>query len=631
VAASTSRRITLVSSELLGVFRNGGIGTATTFLALALGRAGHDVEVLLTGDPPAGELAASWALLYEQHGVRTRFLPASSERVEPTEMRIGRSVAQALRRDPPDVVIAQDWQGAAAQAITLRRLSAEFASTRFIAYCHGPSAWLADAAGKVRGGRDALERDLAERAVIASSDVAVFPSAFLLSWLREREWTVPDRSLVVPLLTRAAALGEDPPPAVPGPWPAHVRRIAFFGRLGPQKGIETFLEALSLVDPQGLKGVELAFVGNETKNWRATRIASAVADATGRADLIRIETGLDQPQALALLREPGTLAVMPSRLESALYTVYECLENGIPFIAGSRGGQTEVIAERDHARALVPPGARALAEALDQSLRDGIRPVAPAYDPTAARTAWLDLVAEPLRTPPAASEAEAVSVGAVVAAHEADDDADTCVAALASQGVRRESIVILDIGADRQAALNALDTDVVLLLDAADRPLPGMVDALTAALRATGAGAVTCGQLAKDGTAWLFAGACAGLGVVENRFGGVGLIRRPLATRAVAAGEANDDPDWPVYAALALDGVAVESLPETLVERMQPPGDLRRAPVAARTVAGLYERTLPSATRGLARLAASETDTVSEPVSQTSHPARRALRRLTRR
>ena len=46
------RRVTLVTDELLGYTRTGGIGTATSFLALALGRMGHRVEALFTGDPP---------------------------------------------------------------------------------------------------------------------------------------------------------------------------------------------------------------------------------------------------------------------------------------------------------------------------------------------------------------------------------------------------------------------------------------------------------------------------------------------------------------------------------------------------------------------------------------------------
>src|SRR5207244_9574112 len=47
----TSRRVTLVADEALGYVRTGGLGTATTFLSVALARMGHQVELLFTGDP----------------------------------------------------------------------------------------------------------------------------------------------------------------------------------------------------------------------------------------------------------------------------------------------------------------------------------------------------------------------------------------------------------------------------------------------------------------------------------------------------------------------------------------------------------------------------------------------------
>jgi len=54
--ASRSRRITVVADELLGYVRTGGIGTATTFLAVALGRMGHDLDILYVADPPTEPL-----------------------------------------------------------------------------------------------------------------------------------------------------------------------------------------------------------------------------------------------------------------------------------------------------------------------------------------------------------------------------------------------------------------------------------------------------------------------------------------------------------------------------------------------------------------------------------------------
>jgi len=43
----TPRRISVVSNELLGVAGTGGPGTADSLLAVALGRRGHEVQLLV--------------------------------------------------------------------------------------------------------------------------------------------------------------------------------------------------------------------------------------------------------------------------------------------------------------------------------------------------------------------------------------------------------------------------------------------------------------------------------------------------------------------------------------------------------------------------------------------------------
>ena len=80
--ASQPRRITLVADEMLGHTRTGGIGTATTHLALALGRMGHRVELLYTGDEPRDAIAPRWAELYAGAGVAVRVLRRSGDRPE---------------------------------------------------------------------------------------------------------------------------------------------------------------------------------------------------------------------------------------------------------------------------------------------------------------------------------------------------------------------------------------------------------------------------------------------------------------------------------------------------------------------------------------------------------------------
>ena len=83
-----ARRVTLVADQALGYFRTGGLGTATTFLALALGRMGHDVEILYFGELPTGDVDPEWTRLYETAGVRIRPLEPVKTSVE-----LGTSIA----------------------------------------------------------------------------------------------------------------------------------------------------------------------------------------------------------------------------------------------------------------------------------------------------------------------------------------------------------------------------------------------------------------------------------------------------------------------------------------------------------------------------------------------------------
>src|SRR6266545_5693753 len=174
------KRITLVTDELLGYVRTGGIGTATTYLAVALGRMGHEVELLAAGDPPTAPMAEEWSRLYEQAGVAVRVLPRSGARIEPSFFARMRDVENALASDPPEVVITQDLAAPAYTALRLRQLGLAFERTVFVVYCHGTRQWITDVARKVRVLPGALAISALEQASVELADVVVSPSAYLL-------------------------------------------------------------------------------------------------------------------------------------------------------------------------------------------------------------------------------------------------------------------------------------------------------------------------------------------------------------------------------------------------------------------------------------------------------------------
>src|SRR3954452_11846298 len=105
---ASARRVTVIAHELRGFRPVGGMGTATTSLALALARLGHSVEILLGKRDPRS-LDPHWAARYADAGVAIRPVPRGVERVEPWEFAHAHSVMLGLQEHPPDVVVAHDF------------------------------------------------------------------------------------------------------------------------------------------------------------------------------------------------------------------------------------------------------------------------------------------------------------------------------------------------------------------------------------------------------------------------------------------------------------------------------------------------------------------------------------------
>ena len=144
----TPRRIAVVASEILGVPGTGGPGTADSFLAVALGRHGHDVELLVAPGRDVSRLSPEWEEAYRDANVRVRPL-AGHGNVRPSFLAPASHVHDAVRSDPPDVVVADDWRALGYAALRARQLGVSLAGTAFVVYCHGPARVFAEAAQKV--------------------------------------------------------------------------------------------------------------------------------------------------------------------------------------------------------------------------------------------------------------------------------------------------------------------------------------------------------------------------------------------------------------------------------------------------------------------------------------------------
>ena len=605
-------RICLVAGELLGAHKNGGIGTATTHLALLLARAGHRVSLVYTGGAWVDH-TNPWVRRIEAAGIALTHLDARAGAVYPLWIRETCVIFEYLRVLDHDVVLFQDWEGPAFSSVVAKRSGLAFADTVLAVVAHGPTAWLLDANRTLARDQRTLANLHMERETFAGVDALVCPSRHMRDWLSAAGLSPAGRTETLPLY-----LWSDPDDARPelrGRAIDRVDRVAFFGRLETRKGVDLFLDAV-LSDALADRAFDLLFVGKP-----ASHGTDAVRDAVARRrpDLLarlRFETDLDTDAAQALLRDGCCLAVIPSLVDNAPCVVSECLRRSIPFLSTRTGGIPELVLDADAGRVLVEPRAPALAARLAQVVGARFEPARPAHEEAGVAARWLDWferVAPPPRVaaPLAAPPRERVAV--VVTHYERPALLEQTLDALAAQTRLDFELVVVDdgsrspaataaladaesrrwpfrlrvlrgpnryLGAARNAGLGATEAERIVFMDDDNLAFPNLVERLDDAMTRTGADIVTC-QLAvfRDPVAepdpgdllgaerWGFAGGSAELGLSVNCFGdATGIYRRSVFQRVGGFHERRGVgcEDWHLHARAALAGLSIVSLPEPL-------------------------------------------------------------------
>lgn len=142
-----------------------------------------------------------------------------------------------------------------------------------------------------------------------------------------------------------------PLPELDGP------RVVYVGRLAPQKGVFTLLQAANL-----LKDIAARFVlvGDGPERPALER---AIADA-GLSSRVRIVGFVPRELAAAHMAH-ADIFVMPSMYEELGRALLEALHMGIPTIASRTGGMAELIRDGENGLLVAPGDPVALAGAID--------------------------------------------------------------------------------------------------------------------------------------------------------------------------------------------------------------------------------------------------------------------------
>lgn len=455
-------RVVVVTPDLLGPVRNGGVGTACSTLALGLAALGHEVSVLFTQvgtrlhatDPVfatyASARVAVSVLAEEVEGVRT-IHPSHPDSV------MSYRVYQHLRSTDSDAIYFMDWHGHGYHSLIAKRAGIAFGQTALLVVAHGVTIWheLGNAISNLDS--DSSIPLFLERRSIALADSLISPSDYMLEWLTNHRFELPESTKRLPNLPPATPL-----PTVRHRDPRRNDRFAFFGRLEFRKGLVQFCDALDLLEREGSRPALVEFIGKFGWVGSVHSAAYLAQRMTAWTFPVEFRPRLSQPEALGHLAREGLVAVAPSVEENLPYTVYECLLLGLPILARQVGGTAELLPP-GHEGVLFDGSPRSLADAMRRTMDGGAPSSRLRFDAARVAARWDDHLRALVLREQRSSVQRSVSiiagpkVSVCLVHHERPSLLRQAVRSLIDQTYQHLEVVLVDDGSESKDAREVLD------------------------------------------------------------------------------------------------------------------------------------------------------------------------------
>lgn len=416
-------KVCIMTPDITGPVRNGGIGTAYRYASELLAAAGHEVTILyVLGSHSEQGPIEDWVKFYGDRGVT--FVPMPNPEIPLDKSEVSRAVRFSYGgylwlkdHDSFDLVHVSEWRGTGYFSMLAKKLGLAFANTVFCVKCSSPSMWNRQGGSTHIAVQQELATSYMERRSVELSDIIVSGSLHLLRWMLEHGYRLdrprchvqpnimlgPEgppafaRSLAAKAQGDRPAAAEVALPTPPDPGPGlsaaeeekiKIDEIVFFGRLEPRKGIYIFCDAVARLAMQTLHPKKVVFLGKISKVFPAEDfIAEKSADWPFEVEVV---SHLSQLEVADYLSQNNRLAVIPSLLENSSFAIYECLMHGIPFICANTGGSPELIHPDVRGDILFEAHPGDLHRRLHGILQEGLTPPRPSFDNDCNTLTWLN-------------------------------------------------------------------------------------------------------------------------------------------------------------------------------------------------------------------------------------------------
>lgn len=395
------KKIAIVTPELAGLYKNGGIGTNYFFRARFLsGCLNHQVTILFTG-ACSQSAVHEWREQYGPMGIRLEILPDLPAGTNwETFHRRAVAVHQWLSAEGWDEIHLPEYQANGFVCLQAKQAGLAYQNTRLVVSMHSSSLWCREGMQQWSLDPETDDKlDYAEQYSCENADTLISPSHYLMDWAERRGWRLPPNRVVLPHLYEK--LGNETAPSF---W-NNQRHLIFFGRLQTLKGLGIFCEAIGRLAEAGKAPARVDFLG-KVGTHEGLPADQYIRQMSSRwqGTETQIHADLDCFAAMKHICRTGGLAVIASLRDNLPYTVIECIVNQVPFIASNSSG----IPELADPRVLFAPDARSLAAKLEAfaALPPGTKFNHP-YRLETARQAWkkfaetpVEMAASPAVLPP---------------------------------------------------------------------------------------------------------------------------------------------------------------------------------------------------------------------------------------
>jgi len=335
------KKICIVTPDLTGPVKNGGIGTHVYNLALLLASQNQfSVTILFTGKVRI-ESSRYWQEQYSHLGITFCALDDYSLSIngfmfEDWFLQKSMKVLHFLGDKKFDFIHFQDWQANAFSSIQALQTTNIFDSSLITVTMHSPTEWIDQGMNQWSRTPDRDSKlQWCERYCCEHAPILISPSNYLFSWAEQNWWTLAESRFVLPYCLQR------PKHSCGGDFdPLH---LIFFGRLEKRKGLDLFCESLRGAIGGGIHISKVSFIGKHGIVGEETSKHYIQRTLNECGITFVIEDNFDTFQAQEYLNKHNGIVVIPSQKDNLPFAAIESAVNGAMVLATNVGGIPEII------------------------------------------------------------------------------------------------------------------------------------------------------------------------------------------------------------------------------------------------------------------------------------------------